>query len=433
MKGYRIDALGFEWLIGWRQVRAHRRNHFISFISLLSTIAIALGVASLIVVMAVIDGLQGELRDRILGVVAHAEVSQAPVNADAAERPPAAVTRMDDWQGVLDQMRAEPGVVAAAPFVAGQALLANEGAVRGSEIRGVLPEDEAGVSDLARHMLAGQLDALRAGQFGIVLGVDLAQALRVSPGDKLTLISPVGTVTPAGIVPRVKVFTVQGVFEAGMPEFDAGFGYIHLQDAQKLYRMGERVSGIRLRMSSLDRAPAIAQQIAARHRGLTLTDWTQTHTAFFRAMAIERMATFIMLSLIVAVAAFNVIAMLVMAVNEKRSDIAILRTMGASAGSIRLIFIVQGMSLGLIGTLGGALAGSITALKLGTIVSTIENLLGSRGFATEFYYLTAIPAQLHWADVVGVVLLSLVLCLLATIYPSSRAAATRPAETLRYA
>jgi lipoprotein-releasing system permease protein len=418
--------MSFEWLIGWRQVRARRRNHFISFISLLSTIAIALGVASLIVVMAVIDGLQSELRSRILGVAAHAEVG-------AREGTGTAYEGLSDWQAVREQMLAEPGVQGAAGFVRGQALLALGDAVRGVEVRGVLPDTEAAVSDIATHVLGGRFDDLREGEFGIVIGADTARSLRALPGDRITLISPQGVVTPAGILPRVKVFRLVGIFEVGMPEYDAGLAYVHLADAQRLYRMGESVSGVRLRLSDLGKAPALARRIERDSPRLAVLDWTRTHAAFFRALQIERMATFIMLSLIVAVAAFNVVSMLVMAVNEKRAEIAILRTMGAMPRSIQAIFMIQGMILGVAGTLSGAVLGCTIALQMGSLVRWVEQTLDGQSLPAEVYYLTLLPSRLEWQGVLGIVILSLVLSLAATLYPSWRAARVRPAEALRHA
>jgi lipoprotein-releasing system permease protein len=410
----------FEWRIGWAQVRAKRRDRFISFISLLSTVAIALGVAALVVVMSVIDGLQGEIRERILGVAPHAEIGSAD-------------GRLTDWEEVLRMARAQPGVAGAAPFVRGQALLAAGGAVRGVELRGIVPETESAVSAVGSRLLSGRLTDLQAGEFGLVLGAEVARALRVMPGDRITVISPQGTVTPAGILPRMKVFRVTGVFEAGMPEFDAGLAFTHLVDAQRLYRLGSAVSGVRLRAASLTEAPRLARDLAARRADLVASDWTRTHAAFFRALEIERVATLVMLSLIVAVAAFNVVSMLVMAVNEKRPEIAILRTMGAMPRSILAIFMTQGMVLGVVGTLAGALVGTLLALHLGTLVGLLDSLLPTGLLPPALYYLSLIPAQVQAAQVALVMLLSLLLSLLATLYPSARAARIRPAEALRHA
>jgi lipoprotein-releasing system permease protein len=414
-------GLPYEWMIGARQVRARRRNSFISFIALLSTGGIALGVASLIVVLAVIDGLQEELRSRILGVAAHVLVT-GPEGAPLAQ-----------WPERIGALRAAPGVAGAAPYVEGQALLSAHGNVQGVMLRGIAPEQEATVSDVGRHMIAGELQSLQPGGFGLVLGYEVARALEVQAGDRVLVISPQGIVTPAGIVPRVKNFTVQGVFSAGMPEYDAGLALIDLGDAQRFLRLGDRVSGVRLRLEDLFDAPRLAAGLNAQAAGRwQARDWTRTHETFFRALQIEKAATFIMLSLIVAVAAFNVVSMLVMAVNEKRADIAILRTMGATPRSIQAIFIIQGAILGLVGTVLGDAAGMLIATHLDVIVPAIERALGTAILPADLYYVTMVPAQLRLPDVGLITGLSVVLCLLATLYPSWQAARTRPVEALRY-
>jgi len=416
----------YEWLVGGRQLRARRRNHFISFIALLSTFGIALGTAALIVVLAVIDGLQDELRNRILGVTAHVLVT-GPRSSP-----------LSDWPQAAAALRKEPGVVGAAPYVQGQALLSFDGSVRGVELRGIDPAVENEVSDLSRRMVAGELASLRPGEFGIALGAEVARALRVHLGDRINVISPEGIVTPAGIIPRTKMFRLVGIFSAGMPEFDAGLALTSLQDAERFYRLADEVSGVRLRLADLFKAPALARRLngaarAGNAAGWHATDWSETHAAFFRALQIEKTATFVMLSLIVAVAAFNVVSMLVMAVNEKRSDIAILRTMGATPRSIQLIFVIQGAVLGLAGTLVGDLIGVLIAANLDVIVPAIERVLGLQFFPADVYYVTTLPAQLRAGDVAAVTALSVVLCLLATLYPSRRAAATQPVQALRYA
>jgi lipoprotein-releasing system permease protein len=418
MSGFR-----YEWLVGGRQLRARRRIQFISFIAFLSTIGIALGTAALIVVLAVIDGLQNELRSRILGATAHLQVS-GPAGAPLA-----------NWPQAATLLRAEPGVQGAAPYVEGQALLSFDGNVRGTQVRGIDPALEGQVSDLNQGMIAGELQSLQPGAFDIVLGVELTRALRAHLGDRIAVISPQGIVTPAGIIPRTKVFRLTGIFSAGMPEFDAGLALMALPDAQRFYRLDDQVTGVRLRLADLFQAPALATRI---NQGpdadrLKATDWSQTHAAFFRALQIEKTATFVMLSLIVAVAAFNVVSMLVMAVNEKRADIAILRTMGATPRSIQTIFIIQGAVLGLVGTLAGDVVGVLIAANMDVIVPGIERLLGLQFFPADVYYVTTLPAELRVGDVATITALSLVLCLLATIYPSRRAAATRPVEALRYA
>jgi lipoprotein-releasing system permease protein len=412
--------LPFELLVGLRYTHAKRRNHFISFISVVSMAGIALGVMALIVVLSVMNGFQEELRARILGVAAHLEIS-GPGD------------RLADWRAVLAQAQQNKEVVAGAPYVNAQGMLANGEWVRGAVIRGVLPESEQGVAEFARHMRAGRLNDLRPGEFGIVLGTELARALNVYPGDKLVLLTPQGNITPAGVMPRVKQFTVTGIFEAGMFEYDSGLALIHLQDAQRLLRMGEDVSGVRLKLQELFRAPWVTRELAGRLDGnYYLTDWTQSHANFFRAVAIEKRMMFLILLLIVAVAAFNIVSTLVMAVTDKQSDIAILRTLGARPGSIMQIFIVQGAFIGIFGTLLGVASGVLLALNLETVVPLIERMAGMDLFPADVYYISELPSKLVWADVVVIAGISLLISLAATLYPSWRAARIQPAEALRY-
>jgi lipoprotein-releasing system permease protein len=412
--------LPFELLVGLRYTHAKRRNHFISFISVVSMAGIALGVMALIVVLSVMNGFQEELRARILGVAAHLEIS-GPGD------------RLADWRAVLAQAQRNKEVVAGAPYVNAQGMLANGEWVRGAVIRGVLPESEQGVAEFARHMRAGRLSDLRPGEFGIVLGAELARALNVYPGDKLVLLTPQGNITPAGVMPRVKQFTVTGIFEAGMFEYDSGLALIHLQDAQKLLRMGEDVSGVRLKLQELFRAPWVTRELAGRLDGnYHLTDWTQSHANFFRAVAIEKRMMFLILLLIVAVAAFNIVSTLVMAVTDKQSDIAILRTLGARPGSIMQIFIVQGAFIGVFGTLLGVASGVLLALNLETVVPLIERMAGMDLFPADVYYISELPSKLVWADVAVIAAISLLISLAATLYPSWRAARIQPAEALRY-
>ena len=314
--------LPFELQIGLRYTHAKRSNHFISFISIVSMAGIALGVMALIVVLSVMNGFQEELRARILGVAAHLEIS-GPAD------------RLTDWQGVLGQAKQNKNVMSGAPYVNAQGMLANGDMVRGTVIRGVEPALESQVADFAKFMKAGKLDDLKPGEFGILLGAELARVLNVYPGDKVVLLTPQGNITPAGVMPRVKQFTVMGIFEAGMFEYDSGLALIHLRDAQKLLRLGDDVSGVRLKLDELFRAPFVTQELSQTLRGdYYLTDWTKSHANFFRAVAIEKRMMFLILLLIVAVAAFNIVSTLVMAVTDKQSDIAILRTLGTKPGSI---------------------------------------------------------------------------------------------------
>jgi lipoprotein-releasing system permease protein len=410
----------YEFLVGLRYTRAKRRNHFISFISAISMAGIALGVAALIVVLSVMNGFQKELRARILGVASHVQISGAN-------------NQLADWQSVAKLALEDKRVKGAAPFVNAQAMLAAGQAVRGSVVRGILPEREAQVAEIGLHMRAGSLEALRAGEFGIVLGSELARALGVLTGDKVALIAPQGLVTPAGVIPRLKQFTVVGLFEVGMFEFDSGLALVHLEDAQKLYQMGDAVSGVRLRLEDLFASRSVSRDLMARFdRDYFATDWTRSHANFFRAVEIEKRVMFIILLLIVAVAAFNIVSTLVMLVTDKQADIAILRTLGASPGSIVQIFMVQGALIGVIGTLAGLVLGVLVGFNVDTVVPFVENLLGFKFLAKDIYYISDLPSDVQLGDVTTIGIVSLVLSFIATLYPSWRASRTNPAEALRY-
>jgi lipoprotein-releasing system permease protein len=409
----------YELLIGLRYTHAKRRNNFISFISFVSMAGIVLGVAALIIVLSVMNGFQDELRTRILGVASHVEVSGTG-------------NTLANWQGAAEQVKAHPEVMASAPFVMNQGMLALGGNVRGAVIRGILPETEAQVTDLAANMRLGRLVDLRPGEWGIILGRELAQALGAGIGDKVTVITPQGNITPAGVLPRMKQFTVAGIFSAGMFEYDSGLALIHLQDAQKLARLGEEVSGLRLKIHDIFRAPWVTRELAALMPDHFVSDWTSSHANFFRAVAIEKRMMFLILLLIVAVAAFNIVSTLVMAVTDKQSDIAILRTLGARPFSIMKIFIIQGAFIGVLGTLAGVTLGVLGALNLETIVPLIEKAAGMDLFPADIYYISELPSKLAWEDVGIIAGVSLVLALLATIYPSWRASRLNPAESLRY-
>jgi lipoprotein-releasing system permease protein len=419
-----IKDWGFEWFVGLRYTRAKRKNHFISFISTTSMIGIALGVAALIVVLSVMNGFQEELRARILGVAAHVQITQAN-------------QRLSDWQELQNKVIHAPHVQAAAPFVMAQAMLSGTDAVQGTIVRGVLPEYEKKVSELSSAMKIGQLQQLKAGEFGIILGADLAQNLGVVVGDKITVMAPQGQVTPAGMVPRIKQFTLVGLFQIGMYEYDAGLALIHIEDAAKLFQMGDQVSGLRLKLDDLFLAPQVTHQLAETTLAeypetYYLTDWTQEHANFFRAVQMEKRVMFIILTLIVAVAAFNIVSTLVMAVADKRADIAILRTFGASPQSIMRIFVIQGAMIGFVGTVLGGLFGVLIALNIGTIVPFIEHLFHVEFLAKDVYYISELPSHLLWSDVLTIMLLSLGLSLLATLYPSWKASKMQAAEALRY-
>ena len=413
-------ALPYELMVGLRYTRAKRRNHFISFISMISMLGIALGVAALIVVLSVMNGFQTELRGRILAVVSHIQISGA--NGEMA-----------DWQRVAEQASTQPGVLAAAPFVQEQGMLSFGQAVRGAIVRGVVPDLEDKVVDFRTHMKEGSLDSLTADSFNIVLGSELARALGIFVGDKVTVIAPQGVVTPAGVIPRLKTFKVSGIFEVGMFEYDSGLALIDMADAQLLYRLEDRVSGVRLKLDDLFKAPAIGRQLANRlDTAAYISDWTRSHANFFRAVQIEKNMMFIILSLIVAVAAFNIVSTLVMAVTDKQSDIAILRTLGASPGSVMTIFMVQGALIGFIGLGLGVVGGVALALNVDIVVPFIERLLGTQFMSKEVYYISNLPSELQWDDVMTITGVSFVLSLVATIYPSWRASRVNPAEALRY-
>lgn len=415
--------MSFETLIGLRYTASRKTgggNRFISFISLISMLGLALGVAALIVVLSVMNGFQKELRTRILGVASHAQIS----GADG---------ELDNWPAAVKDVATHPRVVAAAPFVQQQGMLSFDGQVKGAVVRGILPAEEERVADFVRHMKSGRLDALQPGEFGIVLGAELAYSLRVFLGDKVTLIAPQGMVTPAAVLPRMKQFTVVGVFEVGMYEYDSGLALLHMTDAQKLYQMDERVSGVRLKLDDLFAAPRVVHELAdVLARELRVSDWTRSHANFFRAVQIEKNMMFLILLLIVAVAAFNIVSTLVMTVTDKRADIAILRTLGASPASILVIFVIQGTLIGVIGLAMGVAGGVALALNVETVVPFLERLLGMQFLAKDVYYISDLPSDLHWSDVWIIAVTSFSLTVLATLYPSWRAARTNPAEALRY-
>jgi lipoprotein-releasing system permease protein len=334
---------------------------------------------------------------------------------------------------VMQQAQGHPDVVAAAPFVMAQSMLSFGAGVQGAVIRGIDPAAESKVAEVGRHMKAGSLEALKPGEFGIVLGAELARALTVRPGETVVLIAAQGQVTPAGILPRLRQFRVVGIFEVGMYEYDFGLAYIHIEDAQRLYRFEDAVSGVRLRLDDLMDAPRVARELATNLPGETyVADWTRSHANFFRAVEIEKRVMFIILTLIVAVATFNIVSALVMAVTDKQADIAILRTLGAAPRSVMKIFMVQGALMGVIGTLVGVGAGVVLALNIDVVVPFIEQVFGIRFLAKDVYYISDLPSDLQWTDVAVIASVSLVLTLAATLYPSWRAARVNPAEALRY-
>jgi len=413
----------YEWQIGWRYTRAGRagrRNGFISFISFVSMLGIALGVAALIIVLSVMNGFQKEVTDRMLSVVSHIEVSDVQGNALA------------DWRATAALAANNPAVVAAAPFIATQSLIARGDEMRGAIVRGIDPAEEAKVTPLAAQLKDGVLAQLQPGAWRIVLGGELARTLRVRTGDTVTLVAPGGQVTPAGTVPRLKSFTVAGTFEAGHYEYDSGLALIHLDDASRLYRL-DGATGVQLKLADLHQARAIAQQLAeVMPAGLIMRDWTRTNRNWFDAVQLEKRLMFIILTLIVAVAAFNLVSTLVMTVTDKRADIAILRTLGASPRSVMGIFVVQGAASGVIGTLGGVAFGLLVAVNIGTLVPALERLLGTVFLPSSVYLISRMPSDPRLSDVMPIALISLALAFVATLYPSWRASRVKPAEALRY-
>ena len=411
----------YELFIGLRYTRAKRRNHFISFISLISLLGITLGMTALITVMSVMNGFHKEVRSRILGVASHIQVS----GLDGS---------LKDWRRVAEEALKHPQVEAAAPYVSAQGMVSFDQVVSGVIVRGILPRMEDSVADLSKMMVDGSLDNLVPGEFGIVIGTELARALGAFTGDKIVLISPQGQVTPAGILPRLKQFTVTGIFEAGQMEYDSGLVLIHLADAQKLYRMEtDQVSGVRLKLHDLFEVPQVARELVPLiSEGVYITDWTRQHANYFRAIQIEKRMLSLILSLIIAVAAFNIVSTLVMAVTDKQPDIAILRTLGASPSSIMKIFIVQGTLIGVIGTMLGLISGVLLAYNVSSVIALIEGLFSVRFLSPDIYLISDIPSDPQAGDIVAVAAVSFVLTLLATLYPSYRASRVNPAEALRY-
>ncbi len=413
----------YELQIGWRYTRAGRsgrKNGFISFISGVSMLGIALGVAALIIVLSVMNGFQKEVRDRMLSIVAHIEISDAEGNA------------LPDWHATAAEARKNPEVIGAAPFVAAQALIARGDEMRGVIVRGIVPQEEATVTDLAAKLRDTTLAALVPGAWNVVLGAELARSLGVHEGDKVTMVLPGGQVTPAGVVPRLRQLNVVGTFSAGHYEYDSGLALVHLEDAAKLFRV-EGPTGVQLRLKDLDQAPLVGTELAeSLGRKVNVRDWTSTNRNWFAAVQVEKRLMFIILTLIVAVAAFNLVSTLVMTVTDKRADIAILRTLGATPRSVMGIFMVQGAASGIIGTLSGVLLGLVVAYNIDVIVPAIEALLHTTFLPSSVYLISRMPSDPRQADIVPVVVISLVLAFVATLYPSWRASRMQPAEALRY-
>ena len=410
----------FEYWIGNRYVRSRSNNSFVSLISAISMLGIAIAVTVLIVVMSVVNGFERELKDRLLAMTAHASIEG--VNGELAS-----------YEGLIETAVRNERVSAAAPYVEGQALLVFEKQISGAELRGIDPQQENDVSGISGVMQHGTLDELQSGEFNIVLGVELAKAMQVGVGDKVTVTLAQGRVTPAGVLPRMKRFTVSGIYRVGMYEFDRRLAFINIGDAQKLYRLGDSVSGVRLAVTEIYEAPAIVREVALDNGELVLVgDWTRRHVNFFRSIQITKSILFVILMMVIAVAAFNIVSTLVMVVKDKQTDIAILRTIGARPMSILKIFVTQGSIVGIAGTLAGVLLGMILALNLEAIIGFFESVLGIKFLAADVYFISDLPSDLKLTDVAVVAGIALVLALVSTIYPAWVAARTAPAEALRY-
>jgi len=409
-----------ELYIGLRYTRSKRRSNFISFISATSMMGIFLGVTALITVLSVMNGFEKELRERILGMASHATVSELH-------------GRLSQWPLLSHELSGQPHVLGVAPYIQVEAMLTNGRLVSGALTRGVQPELESSVSDVAEHMKKGDFDALKSGEYGIIVGAELARALGVGINDKVTVITPQAGVTPAGILPRLRRFTVVGIFEVGMYEYDRATAFMHIQDAARLYDMGDEVTGLRLKLDDMFRAPEIAHELESKlGPEYWLSNWTRQHANFFKAVKTEKRVMFIILLLIVSVAAFNIVATMVMVVNDKQSDIAILRTLGLSPGRIMAIFIIQGSVIGLLGTILGVTGGVLLALNVETIVPAVESMFQTKFLPPDVYYISDLPSDLHVEDVIRIALVAFLLSVLATLYPAWRAARTQPAEALRY-
>ena len=409
-----------EFYIGLRYTRAKRRNHFISFISATSLLGIMLGVVALIVILSVMNGFQKEVRERILGMASHATIS----GVDG---------ELTNWRDVEAQARKFPHVIGEAPYVEGQGMLISGQKVSGVLLRGILPQEEGQVSTVVSSVIKGSISDLKPGSYNIVLGSELAQVLGITVGDMVTLVTPQINVTPAGIMPRLKRFHVVGIFKVGMEEYDRGVAVLDLEDAAKIMRLNNAVSGVRLKLDDLYLAPEVSRQLAMKMGGYyRISDWTMHHRNYFAAVKTEKRMMAVILFLIVAVAAFNIVSTMVMVVTDKQSDIAILRTLGASPRSIMGIFMVQGATIGVIGNLLGIVIGVVLALNMESIANWIETTFGFEFLDPRIYYISKLPSDLHWSDVSVIGGAALVLTLLATLYPAWRASRTHPAEALRY-
>ncbi len=410
----------FELMVGLRYLRAKQKSGFVSFISLVSIIGIALGVAALIIVLSVMNGFQREIRSKIIGVTAHMQI-MSPAGA------------ISNWQDIGNQAKQNKHVLAYAPYIDGQGLISFDGSVSGVLIRGISADYEPKVDDVTKSIVSGSFSSLKESDFNIVIGKDLARQLGAGLGDKITIITPDGQVTPAGMIPRLKQFTVGGIFDTHMQEYDSSLAFIGLNQAQILFKVPDSVSGIRLKVDDVMQTQNIKQQLySTLPSDFIIQDWIDQHQNYFAAVAMEKKMMFVILSLIVAVAAFNLVSTLVMTVNGKKADIAILRTMGASQTNIMKIFMLQGGVSGIIGTISGTILGVIIAYFIGDIVHGIELITHTKLISGDVYLIDYLPSQIEISDVFSIFVISILLSILATIYPSKAAAKTNPAEALRY-
>ena len=409
-----------ELFIGQRYTHSRRRNRFISFISFASMLGIMLGVMVLITVLSIMNGFEKELRDKILGVIAHVTVSGTN-------------GQLSDWSAQVERLRKEPHVIGAAPYVQKQVMITNGERMRGVVLQGIDPKQQDQVSDVDFKMIDGNFANLKPREYGIVLGVEVASALSVMPGDKVTVVVPQVQVTPAGILPRIRRFTVVGVYQIGHPEYDGMTSFIELSDASRLFSLGEDISGVRLKVDNLFDAQSIGYDLQQRlGNNVKVTDWSQEHGSFFRAVKTERIAMTLILFLVVCVALFNLVASLVMTVNDKQADIAILRTFGMSSERIMRVFMIQGSIIGIFGTVVGVSLGVLLSLHIGEVVGWLEHTFGFKVFSADIFYISEIPSDLRWENVAWIGLASLIASILATVYPARRAALIQPAESLRY-
>ncbi len=414
--------LPFEVWIAYRYIKFKQKNSFISFISMTSMVGIALGVSALIIILSVMNGFQDELRTRILGVASHIEITSSN-------------NTLTHWEDLTKKLHESPEVIGSAPYVDGQGMLVSEFGSQGIMLRGISSELEGNVDDLEKKVKVGKLSDLKPNAFNLILGIDTAKQLGIVVGDKVNILIPQGSYTPAGTFPRMRQFNVSGIFEIGMYEYDSGMALMNLEDAQKFLQMNDAVSGVRVKIDDLFLAPIVAKRLSnnlSESGVFYVSDWTKKHTNFFAAVQMEKRVMFIILMLIIAVAAFNIVSTLVMAVADKRSDIAILRTYGAKPKSILYIFIIQGSLIGVIGTISGVFLGTVIALNIHAIVPFIEHLFNVQFLSKDIYYISEVPSKLLLTDVSAIASISILLSVLATIYPSIKASKSSPAEALKY-